>query len=161
MAGKKPTERIYTIPLRSEWMKVPRNRRANRAKTAIQEFLMKHLHTSEVKISQMLNETIWFRGIEKPPSKIKIKANIDENNVVTARLPEEAILKEAMKKTQTGEKSLMEQAKERIEARGTQPQKETKPKEETPKTEEKAEEKKEEPAEKSKEPTKEVKEDKK
>ncbi|MBU0530612.1 MAG: 50S ribosomal protein L31e [Candidatus Aenigmatarchaeota archaeon] len=96
--AKKATERVYTIPLRSEWMKVPRNRRAKRAKSAIEGFLIKHFHASDVKISQMVNESLWIRGIEKPPAKIRVKASIDDKGVVMARLPEEAVLKEALEK---------------------------------------------------------------
>jgi len=126
----KVSERVYTIPLRSEWLKVPRNKRAKRAKSAIQQFLVKHLHASDVKISQMLNETLWVRGIEKPPAKVKVKVSIDDKGVVTARLPEEAILKGALEKKES-KKGIMERAKDKVqETPETKPEKEEKQAEE-------------------------------
>lgn len=108
-------DRLYTIPLRREWLKSPRGKRANKATATIQKFLKKHLHASDVKISQMVNETIWIRGIEKPPAKIRVKTSIDADGVVTARLPEEAALKEAMEKTE--EKPKKEEKDEKTDSK--------------------------------------------
>ncbi len=90
-------ERIYTIPLRKEWLKVPRNRRAKRAVNTIKAFLFRHMHAADVKLSQRLNEKVWTRGIQKPPGKIKLKATI-EDGIVTARLPEELVITKEEKK---------------------------------------------------------------
>ena len=38
---------------------------------------------SKVKVSKYLNEMVWFRGIKKPPMKIKVKV-IKEGDVVRA-----------------------------------------------------------------------------
>ena len=72
-------EREYIIPLRAEWAKVPRYKRANKAIKAIKEFLVRHMKIRDrdlkkIKIDTYLNEEVWFRGIKKPPAKIKVKA---------------------------------------------------------------------------------------
>jgi len=103
-------ERIYTIPLRREWIKAPRNKRGNRAVSAVRAFLIRHMHASDARLSQRLNETIWTRGIQKPPSKVKVKVNMQET-IAIARLPEELVLEK--------EKKEAKGLKERIaEARG-------------------------------------------
>jgi len=68
-------ERVYTIPLRDA-KKVPRWRRANRAMKEVREYLSRHMKAPEeqVKIDQSLNEVIWARGNEKPPSKVRVRA---------------------------------------------------------------------------------------
>jgi len=84
---KKTTdEREYIIPLRKQWDKVPRYKRANKAIRAIKEFLVKHMKVRDrdlkkIKIDGYLNEEIWFRGIRNPPSKIKVKATKDGENI--------------------------------------------------------------------------------
>jgi len=102
-------ERIYTIPLRKEWLKAARNKRGSRAVSTVKNFLFRHMNAGDVKISQRLNEKIWVRGIQKPPAKIKIKAKINEEGVVTARLPEEMIVEQDEKK-----KGRFEQIAERV-----------------------------------------------
>jgi large subunit ribosomal protein L31e len=84
-------EREYVIPLRDKWRRVPRYKRANKAIKAIKEFLAKHMRVEnrdlkKVKIDSYLNEEIWFRGIKKPPARIKIKAIKKENGEVKAEL---------------------------------------------------------------------------
>jgi large subunit ribosomal protein L31e len=72
-------EREYVIPLRCEWKKVPRYKRAKKAIRAIREFLVQHMKIrdrdlSTIRIDKYLNEEVWFRGIKKPPARIKVKA---------------------------------------------------------------------------------------
>ena len=79
-------EREYVIPLRVEWRKVPRYKRANKAVRAIREFLVQHMKIydrdlKKIKIDRYLNEAVWFRGIKKPPAKIKVRAVRDGENV--------------------------------------------------------------------------------
>lgn len=85
-------EKEYIIPLRISWKKVPRYKRANKAVKAIKEFLARHMKIRDrdlkkIKIDKYLNEVIWFRGIRKPPVKIKVKA-IKEGDIVRAELAE-------------------------------------------------------------------------
>ena len=82
-------ERTYTIPLRYA-KRVPRKKRAPRAIKFIKSFLARHMKTSEdmIYVENAINEKIWERGIEKPPSKIRIKAVKDEDGYVTTELVE-------------------------------------------------------------------------
>jgi large subunit ribosomal protein L31e len=75
-------EREYTIPLRREWDKVPRYKRANKAVKTIKEFLARHMKIYDrdlrkIKIDRYLNEEVWFRGIKKPPARIKVLVKRD------------------------------------------------------------------------------------
>lgn len=92
MAEKENLEREYVIPLRNKWKRVPRYKRANKAIKAIKEFLAKHMKVrdrdlNKIKVDTYLNEEIWFRGIRKPPARIKVKA-VKEGDVVKAELYE-------------------------------------------------------------------------
>ena len=83
-------EREYVIPLRRNWNKVPRYKRANKAIGTIKEFLVRHMKIrdgdlNKVKIDRYLNEFVWFRGIRKPPARIKVKAR-KEGDIVKVEL---------------------------------------------------------------------------
>ena len=78
-------ERNYNVPLRKEYMKVPRWRRTKKAVTALQEFLKKHMKSDNIKLSKELNEEIWKHGIKNPPHHINISVTKKEG-VVTATL---------------------------------------------------------------------------
>ncbi|KZX12924.1 50S ribosomal protein L31e [Methanobrevibacter curvatus] len=81
-------ERIYTIPLRAV-KNVPRTIRAPRAIREVQKFLLKHMKGEEVKLDASVNAKIWERGIQKIPSKIKVKAVKDDDGLVEATLAED------------------------------------------------------------------------
>jgi large subunit ribosomal protein L31e len=94
MAETKPQilERIYVIPLRSEWKKVANYRRAGRAAKTIKKFIARHMKVADrdvdkVKLDIYLNNEVWFRGQSKPPAKIKVRA-IKENDIVRVTLAE-------------------------------------------------------------------------
>jgi large subunit ribosomal protein L31e len=83
-------EREYVIPLRKEWMKVPRYRKTNKAVKAVKEFLVKHMKIrdrdlNKIKVDRYVNELLWARGVKNPPSKIKVKA-IKESDIVRVEL---------------------------------------------------------------------------
>ena len=80
-------ERIYTIPLR-DVKRVPRTKRSPKAMRYIREFIEKHMKAEDVIIDQSVNEKIWERGIEKIPTKIKVKA-VKEDETVEVTLVEE------------------------------------------------------------------------
>ena len=124
-------EREYTIPLRNQWKRVPRYKKANKAIKAIKEFLAKHMKIenrdlNKIKIDKYLNEEIWFRGIRKPPSKIKVKA-IREGDIVKVelvemknklkfkKLREEKLEQKAEELIKEKEKGIVEKAKEKAE----------------------------------------------
>jgi len=110
-------ERIYVVPLRRGFMKVPAYKRAKKALKTLKEFLAKHMKVegrdlSKVKIDIYLNNEIWFKGIKKPLNKVKVKATkID--GIVYAELAE---LPEAVKwKKQKNEKKVKKLDKKALE----------------------------------------------
>ena len=54
-------------------------------------FLAQHMKTEEDKvwIDNPVNEAIWSRGIQKPPTRIRVKAIRFDDGVVEVSLPEE------------------------------------------------------------------------
>ena len=83
-------ERVYTLPLRNV-KNVKRTIRAPRAIREVKNFLMKHMKVEDVVIDSSINEKIWERGIQKIPSKIKVKATLveeDDERYVKAELAE-------------------------------------------------------------------------
>jgi large subunit ribosomal protein L31e len=93
-------ERIYTIPL-TITKRVPKTKRAPRAIKEIKEFVRKHMmekttvkvdddvEVKDVWVDYRLNELIWSRGIERPPSKVRVKAIRFEDGLIEVSLPED------------------------------------------------------------------------
>ena len=123
-------EREYIIPLREKVRVVPRYKKTNKAVKTIKEFLVRHMKVrdrdlSKIKIDRYLNEFLWFRGIRKPPHKVKVKA-VKEGSLVRVELAdmpdklkfkkskEEKILQKA-KAVLEGKKKMMEKAKEDVQ----------------------------------------------
>lgn len=80
-------ERIYTIPLRNEWRKVPSYKRARKGVVALKEFIAHHMKVPErnvknVKLDTYLNNDMWSRGSSNAPNKVKVKA-VKEGDIVT------------------------------------------------------------------------------
>ncbi|MAF34852.1 hypothetical protein CMO91_03320 [Candidatus Woesearchaeota archaeon] len=73
-------ERTYIIPLRKEWLKAPRYKRAKKAVTALKEFIQRHMKSETVKIGKKLNHALWERGIKNPPHKIKVNCKKEEEH---------------------------------------------------------------------------------
>ena len=84
--GEGVEERIYTIPLRAV-KKAPRWKRSNRAIALIREYLMKHTKSEYIMIDTAINEKVWARGSQKPPSKIRVKVT-EEEDIIRAELVE-------------------------------------------------------------------------
>ena len=101
-------ERLYTIPLR-KLHKVSRSRRAPVAMRIVEDFITRHMKperdgeilrkASEARkgsgeekqlfIDPPVNQYIWSRGIEKPPSKVRVRALKFEDGSVIVHLAEE------------------------------------------------------------------------
>lgn len=79
-------ERTYNIPLRKEFQKAPKHKRAKKAITALKQFLAKHMKADEVKIGRNLNEYIWNQGIKNPPHHVKVNVVKDDDNIAKAEL---------------------------------------------------------------------------
>ncbi len=84
--GKGVEERIYTIPLKAV-KKAPRWKRSNRAIALIREYLIKHTKSEYILIDTTINEKVWARGSQKPPSKIRVKVT-EEEDIIRAELVE-------------------------------------------------------------------------
>ncbi len=103
-------ERTYTIPLRREWLKAQRYKRAKKAVRAVRNFLQKHMKSEDVKVGKSINLEIWKHGMKNPPSKIKVNAVKDEKGVVKAELFGISIVQEAKKE----KKSLLKKVAEKV-----------------------------------------------
>lgn len=84
-------EREYIVPLRKEWLKVPEYKRASKAIKALKQFIARHMKIYDrdlrkIKIEQILNNEIRFRGMRKPPARIKVKAKKYDNDIVRVEL---------------------------------------------------------------------------
>jgi large subunit ribosomal protein L31e len=81
---------IFTIPLLVT-KAAPRSKKAEKAVAEIKEFVAKHMKANieDVWMDQAVNESMWSRSIQKPPSKVRIKAVKFEDGLVEVSLPEE------------------------------------------------------------------------
>ncbi|MBI2106216.1 60S ribosomal protein L31 [Candidatus Woesearchaeota archaeon] len=74
-------EKIYTIPLRREWQKVPIYKRSAKAVRAAKQFLKQHLK-EEVKLGPYLNEFIWGKGNRHPPPRVKVRVEEEDKKLI-------------------------------------------------------------------------------
>lgn len=128
-------ERTYNIPLRREWLKVPRYKRAKKAIIAVKQFLAKHMHQedfSKIKLGEHINLYTWENGIKNPPHHLKVNVKKTDDDIVYAELfgyelkiPEEKENKKSEKKeekkeevkTKKSEEKVKEEKKEEISAK--------------------------------------------
>lgn len=80
-------EREYIVPLRREWLKVPKYKRATKAVKALKEFMVRNMKIYDrdlrrIKIDQVLNNELRFRGMRKPPTSIKVLAKKFDDETV-------------------------------------------------------------------------------
>ena len=135
-------ERSYNIPLRKEWLKVPKWKRTKKATKAAREFLQKHMKSDNVKLGKFLNEAIWKHGGKNPPHHIKVDVTKDSEGVVKAELagaPEEKEVKKPVKKEEKKEeaKKVVEEKEQKTKKIEKSTEKEVKKPEEKPQKEEK------------------------
>ncbi len=78
--------RTYTIPLRKEWLKAPKYKRAKKAVTAVREFIIHHMRNENVLIGPKLNLKIWEHGIKNPPCRVKVTCYEDKEGIVRVEL---------------------------------------------------------------------------
>ena len=86
-------ERIYNVPL-GHVKNIPRTKRAPYALKQIKQFVIRHMKVNEedaeLYIAPAVNEAVWARGIQKPPSHIRIRViRHEEEDLVEVTLPEE------------------------------------------------------------------------
>ena len=86
-------ERIYNVPL-GHVKDIPRTKRAPYAIKQIRDFVVRHMKVDmedeELYIAPAVNEAVWARGIQKPPSHIRVKVTrYEDEDLVEVSLPEE------------------------------------------------------------------------
>jgi len=86
--AEKTDEQIYVIPLRGT-RRAPRWKRSNVAIKDIRTYLSRHMKSEDVKLDRSINERVWDRGAEKPPSRIRVRAMKIDDGQVQAELAEE------------------------------------------------------------------------
>jgi len=79
----KNIEREYVIPLREGFRKKAIYKKTPAAVKTIKSFLVRHMKIRDrdlkkIKVNKYLNEYLWFRGIKKPPAKVKVRAVKEE-----------------------------------------------------------------------------------
>jgi len=84
-------EREYVVPLRREWLKKQKYKRATKAVKALKEFMVQHMKVYDrdlrkVKIDIYLNNEIRFRGMKKPLAKVHVKATKYDDGIVEVKL---------------------------------------------------------------------------
>jgi large subunit ribosomal protein L31e len=106
-------EKIFTIPLREAFAK-GRVHRAQDASRLVREFLIKNMRSENVKIGKSINESMWKRGMQKTPRKVRVHA-VKEEDIVYAELLGVEIKtpsKEEVKKKEEKKKEKKEKIKE-------------------------------------------------
>ena len=120
-------ERTYNVPLRREFLKSPRYRRAKKAVSALIRFIQRHMKSEEVYIGRRLNEKIWERGMKNPPHHVNIAVVKEDDGKVYAELVgfkyEKPLTEEEEKKAKKEEKK-EEKAGEKKEVREEKAKKE-------------------------------------
>ena len=106
-------KREYNVPLRREWLKVPKHKRAKKAVKALKQFLVRHMKSDDIRLGQHLNEEIWKNGMRNPPHHVKISTIKDAEGIVRAELEGKPMF-ELKVKEEKKEKSAMEQKLEKV-----------------------------------------------
>ncbi len=78
MPIKTGEEVIFVVPINKIKKRVPRWKRAPRAARFVREWIARHAKADEVIIGTDVNEKLWERGIEKPPSRLRVKVIVEE-----------------------------------------------------------------------------------
>lgn len=121
-------ERVYTIPLRKDFLKAPKYKRTKRAISAIKQFMARHMKCDNVKIGRYLNLEMWKHGRKNPPSKIQVKAVKDKKKVKDKEMDfvKVELVNAPEEKIEEKKKGLKEKLKEKISGK-EEPKKEEKP----------------------------------
>lgn len=106
-------EKLFTIPLRREWLRVPRWRRTKRAVDAVRAFALRFAKAKEVRIGKWLNLELWAKGAKNPPSRVSVKITKDKDvaRVELAKLPPRAVREAERLKSKETKKKKLEVAK--------------------------------------------------
>ena len=83
-----PLTRTYVVPLGLAF-EAPPYRRAKVAIRIIKEFTKRHMKATDVKIKEDVNKLVWARGIRKPPRRVRLEMERDEDGLVSVSLAPE------------------------------------------------------------------------
>ena len=124
-------EKVFVIPLRQAF-RAPRTKRARRAMELVRMFLSKHLKSKEVIVGTSINETVWSRGMEKVPRRVRVHAEKDDKGVVRAEIMGVEIKAKVAKPEKKEEGVKLEEVKEapKVEEKKAPAQAEATPKQE-------------------------------
>jgi len=82
MAVKVGEEFILVVPIAKIKKRVPRWKRAPRAARFLRSWVARHAKAGRVVVDPAVNEKIWERGIEKPPSRLRVRVRVEEEEGV-------------------------------------------------------------------------------
>ena len=111
-------EKIFTVPLRDVFDKA-RTHRAHNASKVVRQFLVRHMKSQKIKIGGSINKSLWARGMQKPPRRIRIHAIKEEDTVyseilgVDIKTPSKEDLAKKEKKKKDKRDKIKEERKER------------------------------------------------
>lgn len=135
-------EREYIIPLRKEFQKAPKYKRAKKTIKALKEFLAKHMKSDNIKIGKYLNLKIWEHGIKNPPHKVKVKVEKFDDGLVKAELTDAPVEKPKEEKKKPVKKEEKKEVTPKKEEKKQEEPEQVKETEEIKETKNKPEEKK-------------------
>jgi large subunit ribosomal protein L31e len=124
-------EKTITINLRKVFEK-PVTKRARSALFVVKQAIKKETRAENIKISNLVNETIWEKGKYKPPRKITVKVVLVKDGV-NVYLPTEKVQTKETKKEQKSKENIKDtQTNTKVEEQKSEVEKDTNKK--TPKT---------------------------
>ena len=80
-------EKQFTIPLRKAFLKVVKFKRAKKSVSAVKVFIQRHMKVEEALVGVHLNNYLWSRGGSNPPTRVKVKAVLEDKHALV-ELPE-------------------------------------------------------------------------
>ncbi|WP_457555583.1 50S ribosomal protein L31e [Candidatus Pyrohabitans sp.] len=78
-------ERVYTVRFH-KIKRTPRTKRAAKAVRYLRRFIARHMKSERVRIDEGLNQALWRRGIQKIPSKLRVRAEKQDDGSVVVSL---------------------------------------------------------------------------
>jgi large subunit ribosomal protein L31e len=81
-------EKILNLNLRKQSLQVAKWRRSKDLTQLLKQVLKKKLKSDKIKIEKKLNEAIWKRGMENPPTKLRLKTVKQEDGTIKIDLKE-------------------------------------------------------------------------
>ena len=78
-------ERVYTVRFH-RIKRTPRTKRTAKAVRYLRRFIARHMKSERVRIDEELNLALWRRGIQKPPAKLRVRAEKQDDGSVLVSL---------------------------------------------------------------------------